>query len=239
MRTTRVAAAAAAAAALGVACGLDVRGTSSGAAADGGNADATPAEASTDAGALDAAPSGPCTRISCGARAICAQGSCESARRVFVSSTSSTANLGGVSGADARCQTLATAAALGGTWQAWVSDALSSPSIRFAVVAAPLRLIDGTVIAADWTALVTGDGLAHAIDQDEFGAHVAAADVWTSTTQGGVFTGYGGCLGHTSESLSQLEGAWVGVTDRPGTSWTIAYAASCNQMTPRVYCFEQ
>ena len=44
------------------------------------------------------------------------------AKRVFVSSTSSSANLGGIAGADSTCQTLANTAGLGGsTWKAWLS----------------------------------------------------------------------------------------------------------------------
>jgi len=43
-------------------------------------------------------------------------------RRVFVSSTTYNANLGGLTGGDAKCQTLADASGLGGTWKAWLSD---------------------------------------------------------------------------------------------------------------------
>jgi hypothetical protein len=52
-------------------------------------------------------------------------------RLVFVSSGIYAATLGGLSGADATCNSLAASAGLPGTYKAWLSDSASSPSTRF------------------------------------------------------------------------------------------------------------
>ena len=51
-------------------------------------------------------------------------------KRVFVTSTTYKGNLGGLAGADAKCQTRANAASLGGTWKAWLSDSTTSAASR-------------------------------------------------------------------------------------------------------------
>ena len=65
---------------------------------------------------------------SCGPTEACIQGSCVAGRRVFVSSTTSSAAFGDLSAADAVCQSLADAAGLGSTWLAWLSDASDAPA---------------------------------------------------------------------------------------------------------------
>jgi hypothetical protein len=157
-------------------------------------------------------------------------------RRVFVSSTSSNANLGGVSGADARCQNLANAANLGGTWRAWVSSSTSSPSARFSKATVPYRLLDGTVIANDWNDLLSGS-LRHAIDRDEKNTVTTGIEVWTATTSTGTYEG-GGCNGFTSGS-SNAPIVAQGVTDRASGQWTYVYLQYCDRTNPRIYCFEQ
>lgn len=56
--------------------------------------------------------------------------------RVFVSSKAYPADIGGVVGADVKCQSLAETAQLGGTWMAWLGDQPTSPSHGF--VLAPM-----------------------------------------------------------------------------------------------------
>ena len=88
---------------------------------------------------------------------------------VFVTSTSYDGNLGGLAGADAKCQDQADAAGLTGTFKAWLSDAKGSPSTRFTRSAgAPYVLVDGTVIADNYAGLTSGS-LEHPINQTETG----------------------------------------------------------------------
>src|SRR5262249_60032996 len=99
--------------------------------------------------------------------AVCAPGTC---KRVFVSSgvPAPSGKLGGVTAADTFCQTTADGKRLGGTWKAWISDTTSSPSTRFTQATVPYRLLDGSTIANNWMALVSGT-LQHSINIQEDG----------------------------------------------------------------------
>ena len=87
---------------------------------------------------------------------------------VFVTSDTYDGDLGGLVGADAKCQALADAAGLDGTFRAWLSDDAESPSTRFTQSTDPYWLVDGTVVADSWADLIHGS-IAHAIDLDEAG----------------------------------------------------------------------
>jgi hypothetical protein len=201
--------------------GVDADGTSD--AADGAPWDAdtgTPSEAGPEGGA-DASP--------------------VASRRVFVSSAAYDGALGGYAGGDARCQALATAAALGGTWMAWLSDTSSSPGARFSKATVGYALVDGTPVAASWTALSSG-GLTHAIDVTETGESLAtatatASKTWTAT----VFTGALGapsCSDFASNAATQT--GEVGHCTGTGTvNWTSAYLTEACNVQNHLYCFEQ
>lgn len=73
---------------------------------------------------------------------------CQS-KTVFVTSGTYTGNLGGLTGADQECNTLAAAANLPGTYKAWLSTSNGSPSTRFVQSSVPYKLVDDTVIAED------------------------------------------------------------------------------------------
>ncbi|MGZ3454239.1 MAG: hypothetical protein ACXVEF_31830, partial [Polyangiales bacterium] len=75
---------------------------------------------------------------------------------VFVTSTLYTGDLGGVAGADSKCQSAAAAASLAGTFKAWVSSATSSPSTTFVRTTGDYALPDGTVVAHGWSGLTSG-----------------------------------------------------------------------------------
>ena len=109
---------------------------------------------------------------------------------VFVSSTTSDGNLGGLDGADGTCQSLAGAAGLHGTFKAWLSDLNAGGSVaeRFNHSNVPYRLVDGTEIAADWDDLIRlpSSGGAHLNDftQTEAGAAVTGS-FWSGTLWNG------------------------------------------------------
>jgi len=193
-------------------------------------------DAAVDAdAAVDVGPP-PCTLTSCGARAVCVGGQCVVAQRAFLSSATYTGNLGGHGGADATCQQLATAAGLAGTWMAWISDNASSPSARFHHASVAYRLIDGTVVAASWSALVSGS-LGHGIDLDERGhPPTGTTEVWTATNTDGTLAG-DGCSSFTSGSNAATTPA-VGVADNTDATWTDVYL-QFRDRSDHVYCFEQ
>ena len=171
-------------------------------------------------------------------------GQCEvEALRVFVTSEMYDGNLGGLAGADAKCQALADAAGLPGTYMAWISTAEGSPSTRFTQSTQPYLRIDGVQVAPNWAGLVDGT-LDAAISVTELGgpapigntscAGGGFATVWSATNVAG---GSGGtaCAGFTSNAGSGLWGQAT-VTNSSWTSW--CSGGLCSWLSP-LYCFQQ
>jgi hypothetical protein len=147
--------------------------------------------------------------------------------------------LGGVAAVDTFCQTTADAKSLGGTWRAWISDTTSSPSTRFTKATVPYRLLDGSTIANNWTALASGT-LQHAINIQEDGMPPPAAavlEVWTGTTASGTYSGHA-CANWTNDTNAAPTGD-VGVSSVTNSGWTNIYQQFCDRTTLHVYCFEQ
>jgi cysteine-rich repeat protein len=160
-------------------------------------------------------------------------------RLVFVTSKKFDPTLGGLTGADAKCQELAEAAMKSGTFKAWLSDSMNGPSTRFGINPAfsgPFELMDGTAIAEGWADLTDGT-LLHAIDMDEAGA-TKSSTVWTSTTTDGIKVGTGHCLNWTAGTGAN-QGA-LGTTDYSDLNWSsyvMFPTAPCNS-SASLYCFQ-
>jgi len=170
-------------------------------------------------------------------------------RVVFVSSETYTGDLGGPSGADEKCQRLADAARLPGTFMAWISDDVSSPAQDFTRSRVPYVLVDGTVVADDWEDLTTAFDLRHAIDLDEDGqpsppsASFCSGTYWvhSGTTPTGE-SRYAGqnCSGFTSPLGGSV---WGRTQNTGGGTWSSgcfggAPVDLCSALAP-IYCFEQ
>lgn len=157
--------------------------------------------------------------------------------RVFVTSTRYDATFGGVSGADALCQSHADGAGLGGTWLSWVSDSTEgSPAENFTQSPYKYTLVDGTVIAADWDDLTDGE-LDALIGLDENG-DARTGYVWTGTTTAGVAVS-NVCSDWTSTSYTGKVGS--ANDDNDGASpqwWSTRGNQSCGSQG-RLFCFEQ
>jgi len=206
---------------------------------------------------------GGCTGAGCGEEAIgsatdagvggdAAVDSGFAGKRVFLSSATFAGNLGGATGADAKCQALA-AAKLPGTYRAWISDATSSPSSRF-TRSGPYRLVDGTLVANDWAEL-TGGKLQHAIDMTESGGAPPAGSgdycgggtqpfgAWTGTGNDGLRTTHDSCAGFTSSSFTLTSQVAFGDPKKTNMQWTTgnclnAGVTYCAKQAA-LYCFEQ
>ncbi len=169
---------------------------------------------------------------------------CVLPRRIFVTSAAYKGDLKPALGAatglalgDAHCQALAEAAALPGTFLAWLSDADDSPATRFdTAFTGAYQQVDGTVIASDgWADLVDGT-LAHPIDLDEHGELATGENVWTNTSADGTAAGAQHCLGWTS--IKVTDKSIIGVSDATDSTWTSVVDIPCS--TPaRLYCVEQ
>ena len=144
--------------------------------------------------------------------------------------------MGGLAGGDAFCQSAADARRLGGSWKAWLSGAMTSASARLTHATVPYVLLDGTTVAANWTALTSGT-LAHGINISEDGTvQTAALEAWTGTySSGGAARDT--CYSWTSASASDY--GYVGLSSQTSGSWTRAFDQFCDRMNVHLYCFEQ
>jgi TolB-like protein len=186
---------------------------------------------------------------------------------VFVSSARYTGNLGGVAGADAKCQQLAEAAGLPGTYKAWLSDKTSSPAATFTRWNGPYVLVDGTKVASNWLGLTERFHFVP-INISETGQDAGKSFQWTNTgSSGGPGPGRvtrdmlestwgpgeasiratvrdGSCQNWTSSNGDLYDGLY-GNSIGMGVEWTYdiasptsAQIADCNEML-RLYCFQQ
>jgi hypothetical protein len=205
--------------------------------ANHGNCDSNnPNGCETNTGA-NASHCGACNNA-CAGGEVCTAGICTTAKKkVFVTSTTTTGNLGGLAGADAICAARASAAGLPGTYKAWLSDATTSVATRFAQAAVPYVLLDGTQIAADWTALTSGT-IQHAIDVDETGATITGPvqGAYTNTTAAGnIASAVETC---TDWTVATGGSPGIGAATATNGTWTTGTTSDC--VGPlRLYCFEQ
>jgi hypothetical protein len=102
---------------------------------------------------------------------------------VFVTRDVYTGEMGGLTGADEICTASATAAGLGGTWTAWLSD--STTDARDRIPDGEYRLVDGITLVADGLEDLVDSTLNNAINQDENG-NPWSQNVWTGTQPNGI-----------------------------------------------------
>jgi hypothetical protein len=181
----------------------------------------------------------------------------------FVSSTTSTTgNLGGLAGADARCQSLASAVGAGGkTWHAYLSTetAPSRVDARDRIGRGPWMNARGAVVASTVDELHARKGDAQ-VFVDETGKMINGQwtgsptpnqhDILTGSTAEGRLVPGSTCADWTSESTTLV--AQVGHSDGLGpnqdtsgalSSWNSAHAnQNCSNTAPRggagrIYCF--
>jgi len=154
--------------------------------------------------------------------------------RVFLTSTTSTGELGGLAGADQSCQARATAGGLGGgPWVAWLSTSTTNAVDRLVPESGPfIRAVSGLTIANDIQDLTDGT-LCNPIIHDEFGSswvHFA----WTGTAADGTRTNYR-CDDWTEGS--QPNQATYGYNPGIVESWTDNGQTTCASGL-NLYCFE-
>ena len=158
------------------------------------------------------------------------------AKRVFVSSESTTGDLDGYAGGDLFCQRLGQV--LGpSVWRAWLSDGTHA-AIDALVDVGPWFLVnDGPQVAANKAQLATGV-LDHPIDRDENDRQVDMKGVWTGTEANGTVSGSTNHHCDNWTTSSSGVGAQYGLTDQVDPDWTEAGQVAC-AVGARLYCFEQ
>lgn len=157
-----------------------------------------------------------------------------SVKRVFVSSLSyAPVTMGGLTGADMKCNTAAQAAVLGGVWKAWLSDSATNAIDRI-VGTGPWYLVDGTTKVFNNKANLATDAL-DAISMTEKGITLSN-DVytWTGTVTGGTRS--------TATCSSWTTDVGLGAlgNGRYGDGWTeSAFGPAPCTAGFQIYCFEQ
>jgi len=159
-----------------------------------------------------------------------------------VSSEAYDGALGGLLGADSTCQDHASSAGLvdeGQIFRAWLSSAETSAASRHQQSMISYILVDGTVIATDWSDLTDGT-LASAINLDELGDLVVDTPrAWTNTRSDGKSRSSADCVGWTSnDSGPKGHVGWIVMTDAEWTEAIDFTPAGCIQER-RIYCVEQ
>ncbi len=168
--------------------------------------------------------------------------------RVFITSQTFNGALGGITGADNQCQTLANTAGVGGSgteWKAWISDSTQSPASRFTLdKSKPFKLLNGLPLANNWNDLIDGV-IANPINVTEWSQQDISSSypILTNTNHlGNQF----GPTSHCSNWASTLGAFGSGYLDTVISTWTGGGLA--NPYRPptnpcgnpgKLYCFDQ
>jgi hypothetical protein len=174
---------------------------------------------------------------------------------VFVTSITFIGDLGGLSGADGKCQQLANAASRAGTFKAWLSSTTESAGARLTHSTGPYVLVNSTQVAANWVGLTSGT-LLNPIDVTETGGPAPNSNIlcssspvpaaWTSTAVNGALATTQGATCADWTTSGQSNGAILGLPQLTSASWT----DGCSSQTPvgtsticsgaaALYCIEQ
>jgi hypothetical protein len=178
---------------------------------------------------------------------ICTNAACgKNSKTVFVTSTMyKGGELGGLAGADAKCQARAVAAGLTGTYRAWLSDFTGSPSTRFPQDVGPYVLVNGSIVANNWPQLTSGS-LRHALDITELGGAPPMTTtvicdgplVWSDTDASGNLESSSTTCGDWSDVNGQTAAWGLATAQDVWTSYCSGGDHACSTAAP-LYCFQQ
>lgn len=145
----------------------------------------------------------------------------------FVTSTTTTGNMGGLAGADQMCAERALAAGLSGTFVAWLSSSEANAIDRLAGAGGWLRT-DGKPFAND-----PRGPIYHPLALDEFGSDIWVGSALTGTNAGGTVTPEQTCEDWTVA----LGSAGAGALHTTTVSWTTYYGGDTCVYPTHIYCF--
>ncbi len=152
---------------------------------------------------------------------------------LFVTSTTYTGNLGGLSGADAKCNARATAGGLTGNYKALVSTSTTNAKDRVTITSAVVQK-DGTTVATGSADFWDGPSVKPSIT--ESGTPKSSARPWTGSNNVGVYVSGKTCADWTDGVSSSF--ANQGYTDTTSNFWFGgSYEYYCNYES-ELYCLQ-
>ena len=171
---------------------------------------------------------------------------CKSHKVVFATAATFDGKLGGLDGADAKCQALAVSAGLPGTYRAWISDATGSPSTRFTQSAIPYVRRDGLLVANNWADLVDGT-IANKLNlsetkgvpgfDDNVCGNLKGLTLTDTATDGTLYNALGSCNNWTSSAANMPTGG--GHFSAVNNNWTAFVCIYNCSWKKALYCFQQ
>lgn len=194
-----------------------------------GNVESTPADApaaSNDApGASDAPPSdAPVTPDAPGV-----------SHRIFITRASFNGNLGGIAGADAKCQAVAEARGFGGLWRAFLSTTNVFARDRLPAIGRFVR-VTGEVVANSREDMLDGSLIVPVL-YDETGLEITPNRAWTGSAANGTVIAGNNCDDWTLGTTTTTPGLIGDATSASG-QWINLQNSGCGGMQ-RLYCYEE
>lgn len=161
-------------------------------------------------------------------------------KRVFITASAVSPNLGGLSGADSLCTSRARAAGLPGDYKAWLSDDATSARDRLTRASIPYVRLDGIVVANNFTDLIDGS-IQAPISITENGTPVSGGGftifAWTGTRPDGTSEPGRNCSGW--RDATNASSALAGVL-QTGASWSSIQNIGCAGFgSDHLYCLQQ
>jgi hypothetical protein len=199
-----------------------------------------PADGRLAEGAACNSALGTCSRDVCcpGDTTNAGNGTCDIANSniVFVSSTSSAGNLGGLAGADTECNKLAAEANLAGRYHAWLSAPGAAAPIEAPtrVGSGPFVTVNGDIFGTSVGDLLDRDGPDIALNVTEW-SRTRNVSVWTGTTGVGDYSGAACSVWNTTAGTAS---GTVGNSATHDGTWTDTGADAFCPTSAALYCFQ-
>jgi len=152
--------------------------------------------------------------------------------RVFVTSEYYDGNLGGLSGADIKCQSLANAAGLDGKWVAWLSDSSISAKDRIPDTSIGYYNLDGTKIADNKADLINGSVDMSILITEKYSPIVWPPQAWSGSDKYGNKVPNVNCNNWTTDDYESYGSYGIIKYE-----WCFYRTKRCS-LYSRLYCFE-